>query len=103
VPKKQAWVVFAAGVKNKLFEDCRNGVILKDEAIVILQWVSNIENFGADYVQKQPLYQDEEKRGRWAGCRASRFSLRGRIIYKVNKGAIQIVEVQKITAVHNYS
>lgn len=72
--------------------------LLKDKIItlsdikVLLQWVSEMEEFGPEYIAQS---------NEWYGHRSSAFSKSGRIIYKILNDEI-IVQVARVTTDHNY-
>jgi hypothetical protein len=61
-----------------------------------------------DYVLARPsidgagMYYDHQLHDDLKGARASAFGFKGRIVYVVKSGLIEIVEVQHITNKHNY-
>lgn len=74
--------------------------------IVIQTWLDVVEANGPFVLRVRPrtkAYRDHrlDEMPKWVGCRASWFSLLGRIIYRVDEEK-QIVEVVRITPIHNY-
>lgn len=79
-----------------------DGVLTEHDRLVIRQWAQSIIEFGPESVRIEgSVWKDHELHGEWAGHRASNFSTRGRIIYKI-EGRLVRVLVVKITATHDY-
>jgi mRNA-degrading endonuclease YafQ of YafQ-DinJ toxin-antitoxin module len=69
---------------------------------VIHQWAKLVSDNGPEILKSAPqTWRDHELFDDWKGHRASNFSYRGRIIYKV-KDQIVTVIVVRITAEHDY-
>jgi mRNA-degrading endonuclease YafQ of YafQ-DinJ toxin-antitoxin module len=80
----------------------KDGVLTEDDQIVIRQWAQSIIDFGPESIRVEgSIWKDHELSGEWAGHRASSFSTRGRIIYKI-EGQLVRVLVVRVTAIHDY-
>ncbi len=77
--------------------------LAEDDRVVINLWAQMVRKHGPDELQKHPgQWNDHPLIGHWAGCRASSFSNRGRILnYRFNTQGI--VQVLRITAEHDYA
>lgn len=81
--------------------------LLKDKIVtpadikVLLRWVSEMEEFGPEYVARSIEWHDHELDREWKDYRSSAFSSTGRVIYKIIDDQI-IVQVARVTADHNY-
>ncbi len=80
----------------------KSGVISKEELLVIRTWVTEMRNFGPEYIASCGYWDDHPLDKDRKGERASSFSASGRIIYKVFKGHIDI-KIIKISPDHNYN
>lgn len=78
-----------------------DNVIKKTDIKILLRWVSEMEEFGPEYVANSNEWHDHELDREWKGFRSSAFSNSGRIIYKIFGDHI-IVLVTRVTADHNY-
>ena len=73
-----------------------------DDKLIIRKWAQTIIEHGPDELQKAPsIWADHPLYGEWQGHRASSFSYRGRIIYRVEAEVVTVVVV-KITTSHDY-
>ena len=73
-----------------------------DDKIIIQTWAQTVAEHGPGELQNNPsVWADHPLYGEWEGHRASSFSYKGRIIYKV-KDKIVTVIVVRITTEHNY-
>ena len=62
-----------------------------------------MEEFGPEYIAKSSNWRDHPLKHKWSGYRASCFSLKGRIIYRIiDERTIEICEVERITPTHDY-
>ena len=82
----------------KLLED---EIVTKADIKVLLRWVSEMEEFGPQYVAKSKKWHDHELAREWTGHRSSAFSRSGRVIYKIFNDQI-VVHVARVTTDHNY-
>ncbi|MBC7429844.1 MAG: hypothetical protein H7336_14615 [Bacteriovorax sp.] len=76
-------------------------IITLSDIKVLLQWVSEMEEFGPEYIAQSNEWYDHELEREWYGPRSSAFSNTGRIIYKILNDEI-IVQVARVTTDHNY-
>lgn len=83
-------------IKNQLARK----FLTKEDLQILYAWVDQIESFGLDHVQTD-YWNDHPLEAEWTGLRSASFSLRGRIIYRV-ENKILTVMVVRITATHNY-
>ena len=79
----------------------KNNIVTKEDIKVLLRWVSDIEEFGPDFVANSPEWHDHLLEREWSGYRSSAFSSSGRVIYRILDDLI-IVEVARVTTDHNY-
>jgi mRNA-degrading endonuclease YafQ of YafQ-DinJ toxin-antitoxin module len=100
---RQLWEVkVTAKASQDIARMLRDGVLTEDDQIVIRQWAHSMIEFGPESVRIEgSVWKDHELRGEWAGHRASSFSTRGRIIYKIEDNLVRILVV-RITATHDY-
>lgn len=88
-------------------EDDASKIILSqtlsdDDRQVIRDWAKTIEKYGPEKLLERPdKWADHALDGKWAGYRASSFSYRERIIYKINNNIITVTVV-RITPFHDY-
>lgn len=75
--------------------------ISNEDLIVINAWVKEMEEEGPEFIAKSKLWNDHPLHSEWEGFRSASFSLKGRIIYKVNGREIT-VNVHRVTNNHNY-
>ena len=93
------WSIKIEDRAAKIFE---SDDLTEDDRIVIQTWAQTVAEHGPDELKRKPtVWADHELHGEWKGYRASSFSYKGRIIYKV-KDKIVTVIVVRITADHNY-
>lgn len=76
-------------------------VITKADIKVLLRWVSEMEEFGPEFISTSSEWHDHELEREWFGFRSSAFSNSGRIIYKIIEDQV-IVQVVRVTAHHDY-
>lgn len=79
----------------------KEGLITKDDLLVIKIWIQEMKMMGPGYIQGCKYWNDHSLRGKRSGERASSFSDSGRIIYKVMNNKITI-RVLKISPEHDY-
>jgi mRNA-degrading endonuclease YafQ of YafQ-DinJ toxin-antitoxin module len=80
---------------------CQSGELSREDLNIIRTWLNEMEDEGPEYIAKSKFWGDHELYDEWAGYRASCFSNPGRIIYRV-KGNEIVVEVHRVTTVHDY-
>jgi mRNA-degrading endonuclease YafQ of YafQ-DinJ toxin-antitoxin module len=69
---------------------------------VIRDWAKTVQLKGPDQLLTRPdKWRDHALVGKWAGHRASNFSYKGRIIYKIEDSVITVTVV-KLAPDHNY-
>ncbi len=96
-----AWKVdYEANVKVEIKTQLDDGVLTMDDLKALAKWVDEIESHGLDHVQTD-YWNDHPLEAEWTGLRSASFSLRGRIIYRVEDGRL-IIMVVRVTATHNY-
>ena len=96
-----AWKVdYEPNVKGEIKSQLDSGSLTKDDLKALAKWVDEIESHGLDHVQTD-YWNDHPLEAEWTGLRSASFSLRGRIIYRVEDGRL-IVMVVRVTATHNY-
>lgn len=76
-------------------------IITKADIKVLLKWVSDMEEFGPEFISTSSEWHDHELEREWVGFRSSAFSNSGRIIYKIIEDQV-IVQVVRVTAHHDY-
>ena len=73
-----------------------------DDRLIIRKWAQTIIDQGPESLQAAPsIWADHALSGEWRGCRASSFSNRGRIIYRVERQIVTVVVI-RITTTHDY-
>ena len=87
-------------VKDEIKMQLSSGVLTKEDLQTLYKWVDQIESFGLDHVQTD-YWNDHPLEAEWTGLRSASFSLRGRIVYRVENKKL-IVTVVRVTATHNY-
>ncbi len=87
-------------VKIELDLQMRNGTLTKSDLEALLKWVKQIELFGPESVQTD-FWNDHPLDSEWRGYRSASFSLRGRLLYRVENTRL-VVMVVRVTARHNY-
>ncbi len=126
--RAKAKVVKSKSVQVYLDTNKRHKELNFDDLKIILLWIDAVESFGSEILQKATrvdevifrekaelaleraqvtnfellVFRDHELSGDWSGHRSSSFSNGGRIIYRVDKGIVELVEITKITKKHNY-
>jgi|GEM_PF-943017 len=125
---KKAKVIKTKAVELYLKIYKEHGLITEIDMLVINKWIECVENCGAIVLQKltdqrelknretqeavldKPIvenyellfFRDHALSYEWKGFRSSTFLGAGRIIYRVLKDKIEIVEIHSITENHNY-
>ena len=79
----------------------KHKIITMADIKALLRWVSEMEEFGPEYVAESRDWHDHELDREWKGYRSSAFSHSGRVIYKIIDDQI-IVRVARVTSNHNY-
>jgi mRNA-degrading endonuclease YafQ of YafQ-DinJ toxin-antitoxin module len=97
--KQQEWKVKIENEASTIFTG--NTLTLEDKE-VIQTWAKFIKKHGPDELQTRPgMWADHALYGDRKGERASRFSSKGRIIYRVDDKEKTVI-VTKITNDHDY-
>ena len=94
-------VTLAKKCANSLSKFKKEDLISNDELIVIRAWISEMKNFGPEYIEYCDYWNDHELSGKRNDERASSFSDSGRIIYRVKNNKIE-VSIIRITPDHDY-
>jgi mRNA-degrading endonuclease YafQ of YafQ-DinJ toxin-antitoxin module len=79
----------------------KSGRISKADEEVLAAWVRQISLHGPESVRVDKKWADHELEGDWLGYRSSSFSVRGRIIYRIEEKVVKI-KIARITDVHDY-
>lgn len=77
------------------------GRISKADEEVLAAWVRQISSHGPESVRADRKWADHDLEGEWLGYRSSSFSMRGRIIYRIEEKVVKI-KIARITDVHDY-
>lgn len=93
------WKVKITDEAAQVFE---SDELTEDDKIVIQKWAETVVKHGPEALQMQPsVWGDHSLYDEWKGHRASSFSYKGRIIYKVEDKVITVIVV-RITSDHDY-
>lgn len=96
-----AWKVdYEPRVKSEIKAQLASGSLTKDDLRALAKWVDEIETNGLEHVQTG-YWNDHPLEAEWTGLRSASFSMRGRVIYRIENKRL-IVMVVRITATHNY-
>jgi len=96
-----AWKVdYEPNVKAEIQAQVSEGSLTTGDLQALRKWVDEIESHGLEHVQTD-YWNDHPLEAEWTGLRSASFSLRGRVIYRVEGGRL-IVMVVRVTATHNY-
>ena len=68
----------------------KSGRISKADEEVLAAWVRQISLHGPESVRVDKKWADHELEGDWLGYRSSSFSVRGRIIYRIEEKVVKI-------------
>jgi|JI9StandDraft_1071089.scaffolds.fasta_scaffold18466_5 mRNA-degrading endonuclease YafQ of YafQ-DinJ toxin-antitoxin module len=79
----------------------KSGRISKADEEVLAAWVRQVSLHGPESVRVDKKWADHELEGDWPGYRSSSFSVRGRIIYRIEEKVVKI-KIARITDVHDY-
>ena len=89
-------------IEDEAYKVLESGELTEKDLEVIHQWAKLVSEEGpAALLQSPQSWADHALYDEWKGHRASSFSYKGRIIYKV-KDQIVTVTVVRITAEHDY-
>jgi mRNA-degrading endonuclease YafQ of YafQ-DinJ toxin-antitoxin module len=96
-----AWKVdYEEHVQVEIQIQLGNKALSKDDLDALAKWVNLIESHGLDHVQTD-YWNDHPLEAEWTGFRSMSFSIRGRVIYRVEDGRL-IAMVVRVTTTHNY-
>ncbi len=95
-------VILTKKCSCELLKQKKSGDLSNDDLILIRTWISEMSNFGPDYIESCGHWNDHKLIGNRSGQRSSSFSSFGRIIYKIKNNQI-VISVVKITVDHDYS
>ena len=96
-----AWKVdYEPHVKLEIRTQLEEGTLTRDDLHALAKWVDEIESHGLEHVQTG-YWNDHPLEAEWTGMRSASFSLRGRVIYRIEDGRL-VVMVVRVTATHNY-
>ncbi len=96
-------VLFASNAEKDIRSLLKNGHFLESDREVIATWIKQVQEFGpASLRAGTNFWHNHDLFDEWKGHRASAYSFKGRIIYRVEEKKI-IVVVVKVTATHDYS
>jgi proteic killer suppression protein len=65
-------------------------------AVKLQDWVEDVEDRGLEEVRKVPGYHDESLKGTLKGMRSIRLSRAYRAYYRIAKGAVEFVCVERV-------
>lgn len=95
-------VVFESNrVEDEVKKLIKTGHLTKEDQIIIRSWIQQVIYHGPDSIRGDFKWADHPLTGDWKGYRASAFSSRGRILYKIESEKITI-RIARITSDHNY-
>jgi mRNA-degrading endonuclease YafQ of YafQ-DinJ toxin-antitoxin module len=96
-------VLFTAEAERDIKDLLKTGEMKNADREVIATWIRQVQEWGPDSLRSgSNFWYDHDLFDEWKGHRASAYSFKGRIIYKVQDKRI-IVLVIRITASHDYS
>ena len=73
----------------------------KDDLSLLRTWLTEMEEHGPTHIEQSKFWNDHPLYYEWDGFRASAFSPKGRIIYKIVNFEV-LVEVHRVTNDHDY-
>lgn len=79
----------------------KSGRIKKADEEVIAAWIRQIALQGPESIRADRKWADHDLEDEWIGYRSSAYSVRGRIIYRVEEKVVKI-KIARITDVHDY-
>ncbi len=95
-------ILFSAAAEKDVKSLFQSGKLNDSDREVIATWIKQVQEFGPDSLRTgSNFWYDHDLYDEWKGYRASAYSFKGRIIYKVEEKNIVVVVV-KITATHDY-
>jgi hypothetical protein len=88
--------------EDEVLELTRTGNLTREDQEVIRAWINKISDYGPEAISSDRTWADHELREEpWIGYRATCFSNRGRILYKV-KDKVVTIAIARITTTHDY-
>ena len=89
----------------KKFEaDFKKGLFSEEDGEVLKAWAREMGEFGPEYIATSSNWRDHLLDNKWSGYRASCFSIKGRIIYRIiDEKTVEVCEVERITPTHDYT
>lgn len=97
------WKVQFENIKTQVEVErlIKAGRISKADEEVLAAWVRQISLHGPESIRSDKKWADHDLEGGWLGYRSSSFSVRGRIIYRIEEKVVKI-KIARITDVHDY-
>ena len=88
---------------EKFRADFEKGLFSREDGQVLKAWVREMEQFGSKYISESREWRDHPLERKWSGYRASCFSIKGRVIYRIiDEETVEVCEVERITPDHDY-
>lgn len=88
---------------SRFKKEFEQGLFTQDDIVVLKLWALEMETYGPDYIKDSAEWRDHALDRKWIGYRASCFSVKGRIIYRIiDQKTVEICEVERITPDHDY-
>jgi mRNA-degrading endonuclease YafQ of YafQ-DinJ toxin-antitoxin module len=98
-PGRTTWQVKIEDEASQVFHGKQ---LTPEDRQVIHQWAKEVAAHGPQVLLKKPdIWADHSLSGKWEGYRASSFSYRGRIIYRVEDQVVTVIVV-RISPDHDY-
>ena len=88
-------------VQSEIEKLIKSGRLTKADEEVIAAWIRQIAMHGPESIRNDRKWADHDLEDNWKGYRSSAFSVRGRIIYRVEEKVVKI-KVARITDAHDY-
>lgn len=96
-------VRFASSAEKNVVALLNNGELNDADREVIATWIKQVQEFGPDSLRTgSNFWHDHDLFDEWKGHRASAYSFKGRIVYKVEEKKIT-VGVVRVPSTHDYS
>ena len=83
------WIILEKKNVAKVFKKTPREVLVRYEA-----WKRIVELEGPQGLRLVKGFHDEALKGEWKGYRSSRLGIQWRVIYKVNKGQLEVYVVE---------
>ncbi|MEI8346700.1 MAG: hypothetical protein WCG27_04485 [Pseudomonadota bacterium] len=95
-------ILFSAEAERETKDQFRKGLLTDEDREVISTWIKQIAEYGPESLREgSNFWYDHDLQGEWRGYRASAFSFKGRIIYKIENRIVTVLVV-RITTAHDY-